>query len=68
MTQEELGKAAGVSVQTIKFFETRRTVPREETLQAIREALERRGIVFSNGDRPGVMLDPARAVIPPDIK
>jgi transcriptional regulator with XRE-family HTH domain len=65
MSQEDLGKAAGVSPQTIKLFETRRTAPREETLQRIREALERRGIIFSNGDKPGVKLDPEKAIIPP---
>ncbi len=65
MSQEELGKAAGVSPQTVRFFENRQTMPREETIQRITEALERRGIVFSNGDRPGVMLDPSKAIIPP---
>lgn len=65
MTRDELGKAAGVSAQTIEFFENRRTVPREETVERIREALERRGIVFMNGDKPGVLLDRDKAIIPP---
>jgi transcriptional regulator with XRE-family HTH domain len=65
MTRDELGKAAGVSPQTIAFFENRHTVPRDDTLQRIQEALERRGIIFMNGDKPGVMLDRDKAIIPP---
>lgn len=64
MTQGELARAAGVDENTVQFFESGRTVPREETLRKIQEALERRGIEFSNGDAPGVKLRPEKAIIP----
>jgi transcriptional regulator with XRE-family HTH domain len=63
-TQRELAEAAGVSAQTIKFFENGRNEPRDETLDRLREAFERRGIVFTNGDKPSVTLDPSKAIIP----
>jgi len=64
MSQEQLAKAAGVSEVTIAMFELGRTVPHERTLDKIKTALERRGIVFTNGDSPGVKLDRSKATIP----
>jgi len=31
---------------------------------AIRDALEKRGIIFTNGDVPGVALDRSKAIFP----
>jgi transcriptional regulator with XRE-family HTH domain len=64
MTQAELARAAGVDENTIQFFESGRTVPREETLRRIQDALEQRGIIFHNGDKPGVTFDRSKAIIP----
>lgn len=64
MTQGDLARAAGVDENTVQFFESGRTVPREDTLRRIQEALERRGVEFSNGDAPGVKLRPEKAIIP----
>lgn len=64
LSQVELAKAAGISVQALSMFENAQTVPHDSTVEKIQEALERRGIVFSNGDMPGVMLDRSRAIIP----
>lgn len=64
MTQADLARAAGVDENTIQFFESGRTVPREETLLKIQEALERRGIILTNGDKPSVTFDPAKVSIP----
>ena len=64
MTQEQLARAAGVSVVTIVHFESGKTVPHADTLQKILGALENRGIEFSNGDSPGVKLRPEKAIIP----
>ena len=63
LTQQQLADAAGVNKDTIRYFEEGRTVPHEKTLRRIQEALEQRGIVFINGDKPGVQFDPSRVVI-----
>lgn len=64
MTQEQLASAAGVSHVTIVTFETGQTIPHDRTLEKIKDALERRGIVFTNGGSPGVKLDRSKATIP----
>lgn len=65
MSRAELAAASGVAEKTIWNFEEGGRVPHGDTLQKIQEALERRGIIFHNGDKPTVTLDPERAVIPP---
>jgi transcriptional regulator with XRE-family HTH domain len=60
MTQEELAEAAGVGIQTVIGFEAGTRNLQAATLFRIQAALEERGIVFSNGDSPGVKLDPSR--------
>lgn len=65
MTQADLAAASGVSAKAIWDFEAGRRVPRRETIEKLREAFERRGIEFYNGDEPGVRLRPSRAIIPP---
>ena len=63
-TQADLAVAAGVSDETIMNWETGNRAPRPQTVEKVREALERRGIEFTNGGEPGVKLRPSRAVIP----
>lgn len=63
MTQAQLAAASGVSEMSIIRFETGQSV-RQSTIDAIREALERRGIEFYNGNEPGVRLRPSKAIIP----
>ena len=64
ITQEQLAAAAGVDVETIRRFRERRPAPISKQFPAkIREALERRGIQFTNGDSPGVRLVPESQVI-----
>ena len=65
LSQEDLCAATGVSLGTISNFENGRKVPKEETVEAVRSSLERRGIIFANGDKPSVTLDPSKAIIPP---
>lgn len=55
MTQVELAAAAGLTQWTVINFEGGKNV-RPETVEAIREALTERGIVFTNGGEPGVKL------------
>ena len=56
MTQAELSEASGISDRTIAAFESGTTVPHESTIDSLRQALERRGIVFTHGDTPGIIF------------
>ena len=64
LDQEQLAKAAGLHVHTISNFETGKTPPQESTRSAIQTALEARGIVFTNGDKPGFYFDKDKVIIP----
>jgi transcriptional regulator with XRE-family HTH domain len=64
MSQEQLAKAAGVGLMTIAMFELGKRIPHDRTLEKLKDALERRGIVFTNGDKPSVTLDRSKATIP----
>lgn len=63
ITQEQLAAAAGVDVETIRRFERGDQRPYQSTLAKIRDALERRGIEFTNGGSPGVKLRPENCII-----
>jgi transcriptional regulator with XRE-family HTH domain len=64
MTIEELAAAAGVSHVAITSLENAKRPVRESTIEKIRAALERRGIEFTNGNAPGVRLNPEKVVYP----
>jgi DNA-binding XRE family transcriptional regulator len=64
MSQSDLAMAAGVNRDTIQFFESGRTTPKDDTLFRIQTALEQRGIIFHNGGTPSVTLDRSKATIP----
>lgn len=64
ITQERLAKLAEVSPRTIVTFEKRRTLPHEATREKIQSILEARGIVFTNGDKPGFHFDKDKVEIP----
>jgi predicted transcriptional regulator len=57
-SQEDLAASAGVSVPTIKRLEAADGLlgGREKTAFKLRTALEKAGIEFTNGTRPGVGL------------
>jgi transcriptional regulator with XRE-family HTH domain len=59
-TQELLAAKAGVGLSTIKDFEAERRTPIGNNLAAIQRALEAGGVIFTNGDEPGVKLGKAR--------
>lgn len=63
LSQEQLAKAAGITRPTLSEIENGKTVPHESTAEAIRAALERRGIVFTDGDRPTCYFDETKAEI-----
>jgi transcriptional regulator with XRE-family HTH domain len=52
----ELGKKAGVHSNTIINFELGHYGGKPETLKAIQRALEKAGVEFTDGKRPGVRL------------
>ena len=64
MDQAQLAAAAGLSRQAVVQFENSQTVPHESTWAAIQTALEARGIVFTNGDLPGLYFDKSKVIIP----
>jgi transcriptional regulator with XRE-family HTH domain len=63
ITRAELATASEIGVSSVYRFEEGLKEPRKATLNAIKTYLERRGIVFTNGDNPGVILDRSRATI-----
>jgi hypothetical protein len=56
MSQAEFARATDVPRGTIIDFEVSSLPPKPAYLDAIREALERAGVEFTNGDQPGVRL------------
>jgi DNA-binding XRE family transcriptional regulator len=56
MDQITLAEGAHVTRTTIIAFENQQAVPRYNTVDAIRRALEAAGIEFTNGSEPGVKL------------
>lgn len=56
--QEELCKLADVTIKTLSDFESGKTSPYTSTLDKLRDALEKAGVVFvdPNGLGPGVRL------------
>lgn len=63
MSLTDLAAATGLTQWTIINFEGGKNV-RPETVEAIREALLDRGIVFTNGDKPGLYFDKDKVTIP----
>ena len=55
-TVRDLAEHARVPHNTISKIETGAYAGAPETLEAIRRALERAGVEFTNGDGPGVRL------------
>ena len=64
MDQKQLAKAAGLTQETVSNFERGKTAPHDSTRAAIQEALEARGIVFTNGDKPGFYFDKDKVIVP----
>jgi hypothetical protein len=54
MSQSDLARAAAVPVALVKGFEMGILTLRPPDLDAIQQALERAGIQFIEGDRPGL--------------
>jgi transcriptional regulator with XRE-family HTH domain len=52
----ELAEKAGLHSNTVTNVETERYAGDPETLEAIRRALEKAGVEFTIGKRPGVRL------------
>ena len=55
-TVRKLAEQAGIHRNTVTNIETERSLGDDATLDAIRRALEKAGVEFTNGKRPGVRL------------
>jgi len=53
-SQDQLALAADVTAQTVKNWENEHHLPRQATMDRVREAIEARGVEFTNGGQPGV--------------
>lgn len=61
LSQDDLAKAAGVSLSTVRDFEKGRRIPIQATLKAMEAALGARGVEFvsdENGRACGVTFSP----------
>jgi transcriptional regulator with XRE-family HTH domain len=61
-SQSDLAAASGVSLSTVRDFETGKRTPIANNLAALQRALEAAGVEFTNGGELGVKLrrkDPA---------
>lgn len=63
ITQGQLAQAADVDIHTVSAYERASHPVFDSTAAKVQEALERRGIIFTNGDRPSVTLDRSKAII-----
>lgn len=64
MSRAELAEAADIGVSSGYRLEEERSEPHRATLNAIVAVLEKREIIFTNGDRPGVAIERSR-LLPP---
>jgi transcriptional regulator with XRE-family HTH domain len=55
-TVRDLGKRSKVHFNTIHAIERGKSIAKPETLAAIRKAIEKAGVQFTSGKRPGVRL------------
>lgn len=61
-SQDDLAKSANVSLSTVRDFEKGRRVPISNNLDALRRALEAKGIAFEadgDGNATGISFRPA---------
>lgn len=64
LNQGQLAEVSGVNRETVVNFEKGNTVPHESTRAKLQSTLEARGIVFTNGDKPGFYFDRDKVIIP----
>lgn len=64
-TRQDLGRLAGVGAPAVSDFERAIRVSHDRTIAAITQALEAAGVVFINGDEPGVKLSRRPTMWPP---
>lgn len=62
--QDVLAQEARIATRTLSQLETGSAAPRETTRAKVQTALELRGIVFTNGDKPGFYFDKANVTNP----
>ena len=55
-SREQLSAACATPIRTLDRLEKGEGAPQRRTLAAVAAALEAAGVVFTNGDEPGVKL------------
>jgi len=55
-TVRDLGKKAKVHFNTVHAIERGKSIGKPETMAAIRKAIEKGGVQFTSGKRPGVRM------------
>lgn len=60
---DQLSAASDVSKRAINRWEVGETVPHESTIKRIVDAIEDRGVEFTNGGAPGVRFKPKPGTI-----
>lgn len=55
-SREQLSAACSTPIRTLDRLEKGEGAPQQRTLAAVAAALEAAGVVFTNGDEPGVKL------------
>ena len=64
LTQGDLARIAEVGRGTLVAFEKGTRPPHESTVEKLQHAIELRGIVFTNGDKPGFYFDKTKGTPP----
>jgi transcriptional regulator with XRE-family HTH domain len=59
-SQKDLSEASLVGTKTIADYERGTRAPYDRTLRDLRETFEAAGIEFTNGDTPGLRLNPSQ--------
>jgi transcriptional regulator with XRE-family HTH domain len=62
LDQATLAAASGVARATISALESSAAESHESTRMTLQTALEARGIVFTNGDKPGFYFDKSKSM------
>jgi transcriptional regulator with XRE-family HTH domain len=64
LSQSELAESVGLTRPHLAKIEAGKVLPHSGTATKLREAIEARGVEFTNGDNPGVRLKGAKEVVP----
>jgi transcriptional regulator with XRE-family HTH domain len=64
MSQSELAELVGLTPTNLSKIETGQVVPHRSTIARLSDAIESRGVEFTNGANPGVRLKSPKGASP----